>query len=227
MPAWDKIEQLTKHFEDMFNATGEPIEGALDQKYNWHNKLWSSLGYRRAHVQVVDNRDTHGIYILHTTVFPQVNDPSPIFGFDAVCGKNKISGAFHDFSWSGDKDSSMYLWFKDQSQGLEWNRPRELPEWAKQIFSPAMVAAGNLREESEIDQLCNLAKTTLDFYLENVGKDQQSGFNYHMAQNRYCHYQKQNPHVVRSMVAMGVPEQTMIEFVDEVLFPEVQEISIV
>jgi hypothetical protein len=42
-----------------------------------------------------------------------------------------------------------------------------------------------------------------------------------MAQNRYCHWQKQNPHVIRSMVAMGVPEHRMKRFVSEVLFPEV------
>jgi hypothetical protein len=41
-----------------------------------------------------------------------------------------------------------------------------------------------------------------------------------MAQDRYCHYQKQNPQVVKSMVAMGVPESTIKQFVREVLFPE-------
>ena len=221
MPAWNKIEALAKHFEDGFNATGDTINGNLDHTYNWHNVLWSSTRYRRAHVEVVDNRDTHGIYILHTTIFPHFNDPSPIFGFDAVCGKNKITGAFHDFSHSGDKQSFMYLWFKARAHDLEWNNPRELPEWAQQIFSPAMVAAGNLQEDSEIDQLCDLAKTTLDFYLANVGYDQQDVASYEMAQNRYCHWQKKNPHVVRSMVSMGVPEHTMTQFVHEVLFPEV------
>jgi hypothetical protein len=84
-----------------------------------------------------------------------------------------------------------------------------------------MVAAGNLQEESEIDQLCNTALTTLDFYLKNVGIEQQDASDYHMAQNRYCYYQKQNPHVVNSMVAMGVPEDKMKRFVREMLFPEV------
>jgi hypothetical protein len=84
-----------------------------------------------------------------------------------------------------------------------------------------MVAAGNLQDELEIDQLCSTALTTLDFYLKNVGMEQQSGADYHMAQNRYCHWQKQNPHVIKSMVSMGVPEATMTQFVKEVLFPEV------
>jgi hypothetical protein len=218
---WDKIEALSKQIEQRFNATGDPTVGTLDSEYNWHNKLWSSPRYRRAHIEIVDNRESHKLYILHCTIFPHYNDPSPIYGFDAVCGPNKITGAFHDFSNAGDPNSFMYLWFKAKVNGLEWNKPRELPEWARQIFSPAMVAAGNLQDETEIDQLCNTALSTLDFYLKNVGLDQQDVADYHMAQNRYCHYQKQNPHVIKSMVAMGVPEQTMKKFVSKVLFPEV------
>jgi hypothetical protein len=217
---WKKVEELAVHFEEVISKSADQSKDAGGD-YDWHNTLYSSQKYRRAHIEIVDKRDSHGIYILHTTVFPHFNDPSPIFGFDAVCGKNKITGAFHDFSHSGDPTSFMWLWFNAQVHGLEWNKPRELPEWARMIFSPAMVAAGNLQEIAEVDQLCDIAKTTLDFYLKNVGIDQQSGSDYHMAQNNYCHWQKQNPHVIRSMVAMGIPEDTIKKFVHEVLFPEV------
>ena len=216
---WEKISKLAADIENKFKETGEPLAGS-QHNYSWYNSLYSGNRYRRAHVEIVDFRETHKIYILHCTVFPHFNDPSPIYGFDAVCGPNKITGAFHDFSNGGDPNSFMYLWFKAQVNGLEWNKSRQLPEWARQIFSPAMVAAGNLQDANEIDQLCNTALTTLDFYLKNVGIEQQSGADYHMAQNRYCHYQKQNPHVINSMVAMGVPEPTMKQFVKEILFPE-------
>ena len=216
---WDKISRLAADIEDKFKNTGEPLQGS-HHNYSWYNSLYSSNRYRRAHVEIVDNRDTHNLYILHVTVFPHFNDPSPIYGFDAVCGPNKITGAFHDFSHAGDPLSPMYLWFKARVHGLEWNKPRALPEWAQQIFSPAMVAAGNLQDETEIDQLCNTALTTLDFYLKNVGIGQQDVADYHMAQNRYCHWQKQNPHVVKSMVSMGVPEDKIRSFVRDVLFPE-------
>ena len=218
---WTKIQALAKHFEEQFNATGEPIKGTLDSDYEWHNQLWTSLAYRRAHLEIVDHRESHKLYIVHCTVFPHVNDPSPIWGFDAVCGMNKITGAFHDFSISGDPNSSMYLWFKERVSGVEWNKPRELPEWARMIFSPAMVAAGNLQESAEIDQLCQIAKESLDFYLKNVGIAQESMADFHMAQNKYCYWQKQNPHVVRSMVSMGIDEAKMKQFVQEVLFPEI------
>jgi hypothetical protein len=216
---WDKISKLAADIEDKFKQTGEP-EKDVTNDYGWYNAIYSSQRYRRAHVEIVDFRESYNIYILHCTVFPHYNDPSPIYGFDAVCGPNKITGAFHDFSFSGDPNSFMYLWFKAQVNGLEWNKPRQLPEWAQQIFSPAMVAAGNVQEMHEVDQLCATALTTLDFYLANVGFDQQDVADYHMAQNRYCHYQKQNPHVIKSMVSMGVPEPKMKQFVQEILFPE-------
>lgn len=220
MPVWDKIEDLANHFQSVIKPTAQ-YEYTPDSKYSWHNTLYSGAQYRRAHIEIVDKRESHGIYILHTTIFPHLNDPSPIFGFDAVCGKNKITGAFHDFSPTDDHTSIMYSWFQNQVSDMAWNKPRELPEWAQRIFSPAMVAAGNLQEESEINQLCKLAQTTLSYYLNNVGLVQQIGSNYRMAQNLYCHWQKQNPHVIKSMVAMGVAEDTVREFVDTVLFPEV------
>ena len=216
---WDKIEELAKKFEDRFNATGEPINSNLD--YKWHNQLWSSPRYRRSHVEIVDNRQSHNIYILHCTVFPHFNDSSPIFGFDAVCGPNKITGAFCDYSSAGDSTHPMMRWFANEGLYYNWEKNRNLPEWASSIFSPAMIAAGNVRIGEELDNLCELGLRALDYYLKNVGNTQQDLADYHMAQNRYCHYQKQNPHVIRSMVSMGVEENTMRKFVSEVLFPEV------
>jgi hypothetical protein len=53
---WNKIEQLAKQIEDRFNTTGEPIDSTVGTDYNWHNQLWSSPRYRRAHIEIVDNR---------------------------------------------------------------------------------------------------------------------------------------------------------------------------
>lgn len=217
---WNKIEELAKYLENRFNATGEPIEGKLNENYDWENTLWSSLRYRRAHIEIVDKRDSHGIYILHSTVFPHYNDPSPIWGFDAICGRNKITGAFHDFSAAGDPNHAMMSWFQEHSDPLKWTKPRSLPEWARQIFSPAMIAAGNISDEKEIDVLCDTARKSLDYYLANVGHTQTCGADFHMAQDRYCYYQKQNPQVIKSMTAMGVQESVIRKFVDEILFPE-------
>ena len=123
---WNKIEGLAKQLEAKFNATGEPIDANLHSRYDWHNALWSGTRYRRAHIEIVDFRESHKIYILHCTVFPHFNDPSPIFGFDAVCGPNKITGAFCDFSAAGDPTHPMMRWFSNEVQYYEWKKERDL-----------------------------------------------------------------------------------------------------
>jgi len=216
---WGRISHLAQQFNHLLEKSGDPWV-VQNPDYDWDNTIYKSNHYRRAHVEVVDRRDTHKIYILHCTIFPHFNDPSPIFGFDAICGPSKITGAFLDYSAAGDQDHSMMRWFADQVAGLSWSKPRTLPDWAQRIFSKNMVAAGNVNSEEELDLLCHLALRTFDYYLCNAGRSQESGSDYHMVQNRYCHYQKQNPQVVKSMVSMGVPEPVIREFVEYVLFPE-------
>jgi hypothetical protein len=217
---WNRTAQLAEKIEHALSLTDDKALLNNEHQYNWHNKFYHCDRYRRAHVEIVDNRASHKLYILHCTIFPHYNDSSPIWGFDIVCGQSKITGAFLDFSNAGDPNHGMMKWFSEQTKDITWNKPRNLPEWAKQIFSPAMVAAGNINTEEEFDALETLALHSLHYYLANVGYTQESGMDYHMAQNRYCYYQKQNPHVVNSMVSMGVPEHTMKKFVNELLFPE-------
>jgi hypothetical protein len=213
---WNKIESLAKHIEQRFNDTGVEVEQA--DEYGWYNSIYSSNLYRRAHIQIVDFRESHKIYILHCTIFPHINNPAPIWGFDAVCGPNKITGAFHDFSQSG-KCDQMEDWFANRVTGITWNKPRELPQWAKMIFSPSMVAAGNVQDGEELDGLITLAKETLDFYLDNISSHNNQDMDLRNAHNNYCRWQRENPHVIKSMVSMGVNEDKMRQFVEEVLFP--------
>lgn len=214
---WNRIEKLAGEMEELVRAYGTEV---TTPDYDWHSVVYTSLRYRRAHIHTIDRRDTHKIFILHATIFPHYNDPSPIWGFDAVCGPNKITGAFHDFSSSGGPEHPMIDWFANESIKYQWNKPRELPEWAKAIFSKNMVAAGNVQEDDELTDIHNFAIKSLKYYLENVGNTQESGSDYHMAQNRYCHYQKQNPHVIRSMVNMGVEEDIIRRFINEIQYPE-------
>lgn len=215
---WDVMKECASTFQHMMEEAGWRDNDPVLEKYDWENHVYRSDRYRRGHVEVVDKTATHGIYILHATVFANTNDSAPIWGFDTVCGKNKITGAFHDFSLVND-DHQMWQWFHNEVKDIEWNKVRELPEWAKNIFSPAMVAAGNVSDHRELHQLVDLGIKTLDYYLKNVGTKETA--DYTDRQNYYCINQKKNPHVYRSMIAMGVPEETIYQFVDEVLFPEI------
>lgn len=215
---FDVVVNCAEQIQKKFNTTG--LLGNVFRTDILTDKEYTSLKYRRAHISVIDARETKKLYLLHVTVFPQLNDPSPIYGFDIVCGPTKVSGAFHDFSHAGDKTNPMWLWFNAKVAMEEWNKPRDLPEWGKQIFSPAMVAIGAVGEE-ELRKFIQLGLETLDFYLANVGLGQQDVATYEMAQNRYCHYQKQNPRTPASLQHLGFTEDEARNYVETKLFPEI------
>ena len=200
---------------DRFNQSGKLVDYSTDPAYGVSDRLYVSDTYRRAHISIVDARETKKLWLLHVTVFPHTNDPSPIYGFDIVCGPSKVSGAFHDFSGA---DHPMMQWFADTTKDLEWNKKRELPEWAKAIFSDNMVAIGAVGSE-ELTEFVALGLKSLDYYLEHVGSTDTA--DYSDVQNRYCHYQKQNPHTPRVLINLGFTEQQAQDFVQHTLFPEI------
>ncbi len=211
-------EEIIKRFKE----TGEVVEEPNAKKFPWANHVYRSLRYRRAHIDIVDARDTKKLWMMHVCIFPHTNDSSPIYGFDTICGPNKVSGAFHDFSNAGDPNHYMMKWFDGRTKDLSWKKERNLPDWAEAIFSDSFIAIGAVDKEEELDQLIKLGLDNLDYYLSNVGLTQESGADFHMAQNRYCHFQKQNPHTPRVMASLGLDETMVKDFIQEVLFPEIK-----
>ena len=220
---WDKMIPLSQNIlETLEQTTDDELKYTAEQGngYLWENYIFTSRNYRRAHVEIVDAREAKKIWVMHMTIFPELDDPSPIFGFDVVCGANKITGAFHDFSKNG--NCSVYAWFIDRSSKLQWNKPRVLPDWATQIFSPGMIAVGNISEEEELDKLADLAIESLDVYLYNVGCVEKTGESYKEQYNNYCKFQKMNPHTPAMMINLGIDETVFKNFMDEILFPEIE-----
>ena len=222
---WNTLIEIQQLLETKFNQTGIEVHEPGMERFNqpgWVNRVWTSDRYRRAHVDVVDARDTKGLWMMHCCIFPHVTDPSPIYGFDVIAGKNKITGCFHDYSKAGDPNHPMMQWFADYVSQLEWRRVRELPEWATNIFSPSMVAAGNVQNEEELDQIIAMAKDTVEHYLSTVGETLGQAENTTAAQNYYAQNQKQNPHTPRVMVSLGLSEDDVQHFIQECLFPEIR-----
>ena len=222
---WNTLIEIQQLLETKFNQTGIEVHEPGMERFNqpgWVNRVWTSDRYRRAHVDVVDARDTKGLWMMHCCIFPHVTDPSPIYGFDVIAGKNKITGCFHDYSKAGDPDHPMMQWFADYVSQLEWRRIRELPEWATNIFSPSMVAAGNVQNEEELAQIIAMAKDTVEHYLSTVGETLGQAENTTAAQNYYAQNQKQNPHTPRVMVSLGLSEDDVQHFIQDCLFPEIR-----
>ena len=115
----------------------------------------------------------------------------------------------------------MIEWFGTEVAKLEWRKPRTLPDWAQRIFTEHMVAAGNVQDETELDQITEMACTTLAHYLSTVGETNNTATDTTEQQNYYCENQKCNPHTPRVMVSLGLSEEDVTHFIQECLFPEI------
>jgi hypothetical protein len=223
---WDTLITVQDRLIERFDRTGREIYEPNMDRFNqpgWVNRVWSSDLYRRAHVDVVDARETKGLWMMHCCIFPRLTNNAPIFGLDVIAGKNKITGFFHDYSPTVEPNHAMIHQFGETVSKLQWRKSRQLPDWAQQIFTEHMVAAGNVNSKAELAQIADLSNVSIDQYLDTVGE-----YNWEAdtdevkaAQNRYAHYQRQNPHTPRTMTALGLDEEDVRVFIQYCLFPEI------
>lgn len=196
------------------------IEHEALSKFPWSNRVFRSDRYRRAHVEILDVTESKKMWIMHICIFPHLDDSSPIFGFDVICGANKITGVFLDFSMA-DENHPMNIWFKNKTKDLVWKKDRELPDWGKRIFSPNMIAAGMVNTDAELQQVIDVAESCLSYYVNNVGNTLDTNKLYTDKHNYYCANQKMNIHTSRFLINCGYKEEDVKNFIDKHLFPEI------
>ena len=222
---WSTLIDIQSLFTEHFSKTGiEVYEPGMDRfnQPGWVNRVWTSSFYRRAHVDVVDARETRGLWMMHCCVFPHLHNPAPIFGFDVIAGKNKITGCFIDYSPTADENHPMCEWFAGEVDKLEWRKARALPDWAQRIFSPSMVAAGNVQDETELAQIRELAEKCVYNYTATVMESAGQCDDNTEQQNFYAQNQKQNPHTPKVMTSLGLSEDDVRVFIQDCLFPEIR-----
>ena len=225
---WDRLiecqDQILEIFEKHADEIEEPGLAHFNQPDNgWINRVWANKYVRRAHIDVVDARESKGLWMMHVCIFPQLNNPAPIYGFDVIAGKNKMTGAFHDFSPSADPDHPMIQGYYESVEHFVPEKQRELPEWARNIFTGKMLAAGNVKTDEEATEIIRIALDNLHAYFDEVGLTDGEGDPTIVApcQDYYCHNQQQNPHTANVMKSLGLPEEDVDRFCTDMLFPKI------
>ena len=223
---WERLIKCKDEIVATLNVNCEEYieEGMLrfnNADYGWVNRTWKNKNIRRAHVDVVDVRHTKKLWMMHVCLFPELTNGGPIYGFDIIAGEKKVTGAFHDFSPLLKKQHPLTQWFLEETKWFKPSKERELPDWAKAIFSGGMIAAGNVTEEKELNQICTLAVSNLNSYIDKIGdfngdSDKEEVIK---AQNYYCEHQQKNPHTPRVMQSLGLPEDDIKVFCSDNLFP--------
>ena len=223
---WNHLIQCQNDIIDIFNDQAVEFDEPGLSHFNsdtWVNRVWHNDSVRRAHIDVVDARDTKGLWMMHVCVFPVLDNNGPIYGFDVIAGKNKMTGAFHDFSASsGGEDHPMIDGYKEAVAEFIPSKQRQLPEWATNIFTDKMLAAGNVRSEEEAVAIIDLALNNLRAYFDEISEFDGYGNRDETiaAQNYYCHNQQQNPHTPNVMKSLGLPEEDVEVFCRDMLFPK-------
>ena len=225
---WERLIRLKDDMVTMLNVQcteyNEPgMERFNNDEFGWVNRTWKNKYVRRAHVDVVDVRDSKKLWMMHVCLFPELTNGGPIYGFDIIAGKNKVTGAFHDFSPLLQKEHPLTQWFVKEVEHFKPSKERELPDWAKAIFSGGMIAVGNVQEIDELNQICDIALGNLHHYLNKI-KEYEGDSNRDdviKAQNYYCEHQQQNPHTPRVMESLGLPEEDIKLFCSDNLFPKI------
>jgi hypothetical protein len=223
---WNRLVNWQENAVSYIDTKAERVDEPGMDRFNqpgWINIVWSADWARRIHLDVVDARETRGLWMMHFCIFPHLDNPGPIFGLDVIAGKNKVTGFFHDFSPTVDARNQLIYNFGDVLSDYTWKKERSLPEWAQAIFSKHMLAVGNINTDEELLNLLELSFNNLCDYSKDIKLysrlcDPKLG---KFAQNRYAQYQKQNPHTPRTMAALGLNEEDVQVFIQECLFPEI------
>lgn len=215
------LEDIQRTFEFGFNQYGTVVSVPVAEQFNnpgWSNLTWESDLYRKAHVNIIDAMDTRGLWMMHCCIYPHYHNPAPIFGFDVFAGKNKITGCFHDFSPVID-NHPLSVWFSKESSKLDWNKKRELPEWAQRIFSNDIIAAGNVQSDDELEQISGMITDTLDVYLSSLYDTNNTVDDISGKHKFYIENQRLNPHNPRVLMNLGLSEEQANMYVEGCLFP--------
>ena len=225
MHLWDKLnnyaEWIGSRFDDSFERWDNPKYTEQMHFSGWKDTFWKSDKISKAHLKTIQPENGKGLWLMHVNVFPNEGIEFPILGFDIVAGPKKITGSFMDYSPLEGFVHPYSDYMKEAVKDLEWVKARELPPWAKEIFSENMIAVGNINTDEELNQFIEVTTKLVDHYLDNLEfTSPQTGRDTLPSLNKYCSNQKLNPHLHRSILAMGISEEDKNAYVNDVLFEE-------
>lgn len=202
-----KYFELMDHYGRIFQSRFQSMAEKLPvDDYGWENHIYTGERFRRAHVEVF--RD-HKLNVLHVTVYPHLDDPSPVYGFDVIAGSGGSSGIFLDLSPTVGKAEP----FCETPTGAA----RIVPEWGD-FFSPYFVAV-RPRNEEEFIRLLQAGLDVLDPYLAKLRSESGDETDIRSAQNRYSEGQRRNTKT-RSALEKLLGEERADHFMRTVLFPD-------
>ena len=213
MNCFDRLNRAAKRFADVLskNATVVPTE-----EYPWKNEVWTSDVFRRAHVEEFVSP---AICVLHVVIYPHMNDPAPIYGFDVVTGMKKPAGCYVDLSPSV-QDWKNWRDFVALPSDVPANK--KLPEWST-VFSEDFIAIPP-RDEEHMEEMFDYGLRLLDFYLKKIKQETVDSRLVYDAHMHYSTMQRNNAKT-RQILSRMIGAERADQFMSTVLFPDPPELT--
>lgn len=199
------LDKTARQLNNIIKAEADVVPIATPE-YGWENHRYSSPKFRMAHVEIF-NQDR--FMVVHTCVFPHIDDPAPVFGFDVIASNNKVTGVFLDLSPTV-KDPGKFHECRFKTQ-------RDRPEWGD-IFSENWIACRP--DKTEMMTIIAEAQRLIKYHFTLLKQEHGNVEAIRNGQNRYCKQQQQNEHTLRALKNLIGPERAK-EFMETILFPTV------
>ena len=180
-------------------------------EYTWRNEVWSSDKFRRAHVEEFISP---AICVLHVVIFPHMDDPAPIYGFDVVTGIKKPAGCYVDLSPSV-HDWKNWRTFVELPSDVPANK--KLPEWST-VFSEDFIAIPP-RDEEHMEEMFDYGLRLLEYYLSKLKQETADPKLVYDAHKHYSTMQRSNQKT-RQILSRMIGEEEADKFMTQVLFPD-------
>jgi len=205
---FDRLSLAARRFANVLekDATVVPTK-----EYPWKNEVWTSDLYRRAHVEEFTSP---AICVLHVVIFPHMNDPTPIYGFDVVTGAKKPAGCYVDLSPSVEdwKD-----WRSLVELPSEVPANKKLPDWST-VFSEDFIAIPP-RDELHMEEMFDYGIRLLELYLTKLKQKTVDSNLVYDAHKHYSTMQRNNAKT-RQILTRMIGEAEADEFMSTILFPD-------
>jgi hypothetical protein len=210
---FERLNLAARKFADVLSkdATVVPTE-----EYPWKNEVWTSDVFRRAHVEEFVSP---AICVLHVVIYPHMNDPAPIYGFDVVTGMKKPAGCYVDLSPSV-QDWKNWRGFVTLPSDVPANK--KLPEWST-VFSEDFIAIPP-RDEEHMEEMFDYGLRLLDFYLKKIKQETVDSRSVYDAHKHYSTMQRNNAKT-RQILSRMIGAERADQFMSTVLFPDPPELT--
>jgi len=214
---WDDFIDFSQYARIMME--GFCNKPTVVQKHGPHTDYrYQSTNVDLGNISIIDMREEKKMWMMHIACFASDKIPMPIYGFDVIVGKNKVTGCFHDMSPTT-PTHPVGTKFSEFVQHFVPKRERELPPWAKEIFSDSMVVAGATDDPVEIANLIHMGTENLfawfNYNAADIPHENSLDYDksdYRKALSKYCHNQLQNTNSKNVMISLGLDENYVTEF---------------